>query len=83
MVLARTTCRSTGRSSEHRDGNDRPSLRPWHRRGQTNREIAAELFISANTVDYHLSKIFRKLGVSRRTQLAGKIRNGERPGRGD
>lgn len=38
--------------------------------GSTNRDIAEELYLTQRTVELHLTKAFRKLGISRRSELA-------------
>ncbi|WP_256436485.1 LuxR family transcriptional regulator [Conexibacter sp. SYSU D00693] len=47
--------------------------------GMTNREVAGKLFLSPKTIEYHLSSIYRKLGLRSRTQLA-KLVASEVPG---
>ena len=41
--------------------------------GLTNREIAQALFVTARTVEGHLTQVFRKLGLSAREELAGAL----------
>jgi DNA-binding NarL/FixJ family response regulator len=38
--------------------------------GLTNKEIAAQMYLSPRTIGHHLANVFPKLGVRRRTELA-------------
>ncbi|MGD0274293.1 MAG: AAA family ATPase [Gaiellaceae bacterium] len=41
--------------------------------GRSNKEVAAQLFMSVRTVEANLSKIYRRLGIESRTELAGRL----------
>jgi DNA-binding CsgD family transcriptional regulator len=47
--------------------------------GQTNREVAAALFLGERTVETHLSHVYAKLGVRLRAELVRAFRVAEQP----
>jgi DNA-binding CsgD family transcriptional regulator len=74
---ARAELEATGITARKRDPSTLDVLTPQELRiaklvaaGASNRDVAAQLFLSPKTVEYHLRKVFLKLGVSSRVELA-------------
>ena len=51
----------------------------WSVKGMSNRQIAAEIMVSIKTVQAHLTKIYAKVGVTSRAELAAQIHQDNRP----
>ena len=74
---ARSELRASGETARKRDPSTRDQLTPQELQisrlvasGRTNPEVAAELFLSPRTIDYHLRKVFAKLEIASRADLA-------------
>jgi DNA-binding CsgD family transcriptional regulator len=74
---ARGELRATGETARKRDASTIDDLTPQELRiaqlvaeGASNRDVAAQIFVSPKTVEYHLRKVFMKLGVASRVELA-------------
>jgi DNA-binding CsgD family transcriptional regulator len=77
---ARVELRASGETARKRDPSAASELTPQELQiarlvgeGNSNKEIAAQLFLSPRTIDYHLRKVFMKLGITSRSEL---IRHG-------
>jgi DNA-binding CsgD family transcriptional regulator len=73
---ARAELLASGETARKRDVSTVTTLTPQELQiarlvagGATNRTVAAQLFLSPRTVDYHLRKVFSKLGLSSRHEL--------------
>jgi DNA-binding CsgD family transcriptional regulator/tetratricopeptide (TPR) repeat protein len=74
---ARTELRASGETARKRDPSTLSQLTPQELQvarlvadGLSNKEVAAQLFLSPRTIDAHLRNVFGKLGLKSRTQLA-------------
>jgi DNA-binding CsgD family transcriptional regulator len=79
---ARRELQATGETVRKRTADTLDELTPQEAQvarlaagGQTNPEIGAQLFLSPRTVEWHLGKVFGKLGISSRKELASALPN--------
>ena len=78
LATGATVRRRTVDASEHLTAQEALIAR-LARDGLSNPEIGAQLFLSARTVEWHLRKVFSKLGVSSRRQLQRALTDKNRP----